>query len=88
MLARLSYPLNRLVFNLLERHSGTVHVLQIGASDGKTADTLLHHGGWHGVLVEPVPCCFQMLQQEYAGNDRIMLRQAGIDHTAGERVIY
>lgn len=91
MLARLSYPLNRFIFGLLEKHVGDVRILQIGANDGRTADALnhfFHRRGWYGLLVEPVPRYFEMLHQEYAGNNRVTLRQVAIDPAVGERTIY
>ena len=70
-------------------HSTPINVLQIGAFDGKSYDTLsayLHElHNWHAVLVEPLAEAFQQLVANYAHRDDFIFENTAIDikpHTA------
>lgn len=69
-----------------------VFVLQIGAMDGKTFDPIhpyITRFGWHGLMVEPVPEHFEVLQQTYAQHSNIRLVNAAIaDHNGHTQLHY
>lgn len=55
--------------------------LQIGAMDGKRFDLLYAHlisGDWNGLLVEPVPEMFELLQKNYAGCSGLILENCAV----------
>jgi len=61
-------------------------VLQIGAMDGVFFDMLNRHlmkGGWHGVLVEPLPDMFETLQKNYASQPQLKLVNCAISDRKG-----
>ncbi len=65
--------------------------VQVGANDGHRFDPINAYVtayGWRGVLVEPVPSNFRVLQKTYGANARLTLRQAAVDTQAGQRNIY
>lgn len=65
--------------------------VQIGANDGRTLDPLAAHvgrPGWRGVMVEPVPHIFEVLQQTHGSNPSIALERAAIGSRAGRRSVY
>jgi FkbM family methyltransferase len=65
--------------------------VQIGAFDGQTDDPihdLVERHRWRGVLVEPQARYFERLQQTYAGNDRVMLRNVALGSESGVQIFY
>jgi FkbM family methyltransferase len=66
--------------------------VKIGANDGITgdpcADILLAHTNWRGLLVEPVPYCFDRLREHYHDSQRFCLEQVAIGSAAGQASFY
>jgi FkbM family methyltransferase len=66
--------------------------VKIGANDGITADPcsdiLLAHTNWRGLLIEPVPYCFERLQENFRDSRRFRLEQVAIGTAAGEATFY
>jgi FkbM family methyltransferase len=56
-----------------QAHEGRVNFIQIGANDGLRNDPLrplIVDADWQGVLIEPLPTVFPLLQRNYAHLDR------------------
>ena len=66
--------------------------VKIGANDGITgdpcSDIFLAHTNWRGLLIEPVPYCFERLQENFRDSRRFRLEQVAIGATAGEATFY
>lgn len=63
----------------------------IGANDGVTHDPLysfIRDYGWPGVMVEPIPEVFTILERNYASFGQVKLVQAAIGTTDGTGTIY
>lgn len=63
----------------------TAVFVQIGAHDGRRLDPLARwidrHSGWRGILVEPVPAQYELLQRHRGGDPRLTLVCAAVtDH--------
>ncbi len=67
-------------------------LLQIGAMDGVSAQDpvyeALRGADWAALLVEPVPEYFEMLRQNYAGQERITLANVAIADHSGETLMH
>jgi FkbM family methyltransferase len=65
--------------------------VKVGANDGITgdpcSDILLAHKAWTGILIEPVPYCFQKLKVNFS-EPRFRLEQTAIGAVAGEATFY
>ena len=55
----------------------------LGANDGvigdPVADLILNEKNWKGLLIEPVPYCFDRLQRNYPDRERFICEQIAID---------
>ncbi len=66
-------------------------VLQIGAMDGVRFDLLypvLSAGGWRGLLIEPMPDMFALLQQNYAAHPQFALVNCAVSDHEGTLALY
>lgn len=66
--------------------------VKVGANDGITgdpcSDILLAQTQWKGLLIEPVPYCFERLKANFPDSQRFTLEQVAIGATAGEATFY
>jgi FkbM family methyltransferase len=66
--------------------------VKIGANDGITndpcSDILLANANWKGLLVEPVPYCFERLKKNFSDPNRFTLEQAAIGSAPGVKPFY
>lgn len=70
-------------FGILSSGSSFV---QIGANDGVSDDPLRDHivqGGWHGLLVEPLPAVFERLVANYAGVPGLRFANVAVTENEG-----
>ncbi len=88
--ASLTVNLDHLV--ALRLQTGTdLFVVQIGAFDGHSGDQLhkwIVRYSWAGILVEPQPRVFSALQQTYADQPQLDLRNVAVATTPGPRTLY
>lgn len=66
--------------------------VNVGANDGIT-DTpairiLLGNRNWKGMLIEPVPYCYERLKKNFPDTVRFILEQVAIGSTAGQRSMF
>lgn len=67
-----------------------VTFLQIGANDGKTGDLLYEckrQRNWQGVMLEPQPLVFQLLQENFP-EDRYILLNVAMSHESGSATLF
>ena len=66
--------------------------VKIGANDGITgdpcSDILLANTNWKGLLIEPVPYCFDRLKANFQDSRRFRLEQIAVGELAGEATFY
>jgi FkbM family methyltransferase len=66
--------------------------VKIGANDGITSDPcsdiLLGDSNWKGVLIEPVPYCFDRLKEHFGDARRFHLERVAIGREAGQTDFY
>jgi FkbM family methyltransferase len=66
--------------------------VKIGANDGVTSDPcsdiLLADSNWKGLLVEPVPYCFDRLRRHFRDSGRFHLERAAIGARTGQAKFY
>lgn len=66
--------------------------VKIGANDGVAgdpiSDILLADTNWRGLLIEPVPYCFDRLKANFQDTHRFCLEQVAIGATAGQASFY
>ncbi len=65
--------------------------LQVGAMDGVFFDLLhplLIEGGWEGLLIEPLPDMFALLQKTYASQPQLKLINCAISDHSGALPLY
>lgn len=66
--------------------------VKVGANDGVTgdpcSDILLAGTTWRGVLIEPVPYCFERLKRNFGDSKRFALEQVAIGASRGKAVFY
>jgi FkbM family methyltransferase len=66
--------------------------VKVGAHDGVTADpcsdALLENRAWRGLLIEPVPYCFERLRRSYADERRFRLEPVAIGVRSGSAPFY
>lgn len=66
---------------LSERRSRPIFI-KVGANDGITgdpcSDILLGRDNWVGLLIEPVPHCFERLKKNFGDNRRFRLEQVAV----------
>jgi FkbM family methyltransferase len=66
---------------------GECNLLDVGANDGKTFSNSLYliEQGWSGVLLEPSPKAFALLEEQHHGNENVKLINVGIALFNGEQ---
>ena len=67
------------------------YFVQIGAFDGREGDHLYHlirANHWRGILVEPQPQAFELLKQNYAGEENLNFYNVAIGPTEGTLKLY
>jgi len=66
--------------------------VKVGANDGITddpcSDILLAKTQWRGLLIEPVPYCFDHLKANYRDSKRFSLEQVAVGASAGTATFY
>ena len=66
--------------------------VKVGANDGVTgdpcSDILLGNNKWKGLLIEPVPYCFNRLKANFHDSRRFSVEQVAIGSTAGKKSFY
>jgi FkbM family methyltransferase len=69
---------------------GECNLLDVGANDGKTFSNSLYliEQGWSGVLLEPSPKAFALLEEQHHGNENVKLINVGIALFNGEQTFY
>jgi FkbM family methyltransferase len=89
--ARAMGRFRRYCLNLPKVVSEPVFV-KVGANDGITgdpcSDILLANTKWRGLLIEPVPYCFNRLRANFQDSRRFSLEQVAIGASAGEATFY
>jgi len=77
--------------DLSDRVPGAVFA-KIGANDGimddPCSDILLRDPRWKGLLIEPLPHCFERLKANFSDSDRFSLECVAIGARAGEAPFY
>lgn len=75
----------------LVRHHAPVRFVQVGANDGQRGDVLhpfIRAGGWHGLLIEPLPDAFAALCQTYAGMPGLAFANCAIAPVEGQAMFH
>jgi FkbM family methyltransferase len=66
--------------------------VKVGANDGitgdSTSDIFLADERWKGLLIEPVPACFQALRSNFSDSRRFAVQQIAIGRSNGTAVFY
>jgi len=66
--------------------------VKVGANDGITddpcSDILIADPNWSGLLIEPVPYCFERLKRNFPDGRRFILEQVAVGASAGEIPFY
>jgi len=66
--------------------------VKVGANDGVTgdpcSDILLAMPQWRGILIEPVPYCFERLRANFGDTRRFILEQVAVGATSGRASFY
>jgi FkbM family methyltransferase len=66
--------------------------VKVGANDGLSGDPcgsmLLDNPNWSGILIEPVPSCFEKLKKNYPDTARFTLEQVAIGSVKGKSTFY
>ena len=66
--------------------------VKVGANDGTTgdpcSDILLADARWKGLLIEPVPYCFDRLRDTFHDSQRFSLEQVAVGAIAGQATFY
>ncbi len=98
LLRRSRNALQRREINRFRKHCLSLSTLQeavfvkVGANDGVTgdpcSDILLSHPAWKGLLIEPVPYCFERLKENFGDAKRFSLEQVAIGKAAGKAPFY
>jgi FkbM family methyltransferase len=77
--------------DLLRQSQPDPFLLQIGAMDGVRFDPLfpiVSAGGWHGLLVEPLPDLFERLVENHRGRAGLAFANVAVTEEAGTRSIH
>lgn len=75
----------------MSRRSESLYFVQIGANDGVKNDWIFPYVtrfGWNGILVEPLPACFDRLQRNYTHTTGLVFENVGIADIDGELDFY
>ncbi len=65
--------------------------LQVGGYDGRSGDPvypLIRHYGWRGVICEPAPESYQLLERTYSGFPKIRLERVAVSRNEGTAPLY
>src|SRR5262249_55882762 len=66
--------------------------VKVGANDGFTgdpcSDILLQKDNWKGLLIEPVPFCFERLQHRFGDQRRFILKQLAVGPVSKGKQFY
>ena len=76
---------------LLPEYVPEAMFVKVGANDGIVDDPcsrILFSPGWKGLLIEPVPYCFDRLKKNYSDSSRYRLEQVAIGACAGKTTFY
>jgi FkbM family methyltransferase len=88
---REEYRFRRYCHNLSRLLPNPVFV-KVGANDGITgdpcSDILLGNTNWSGLLIEPVPYCFDRLKANFHDSQRFHLEQVAIGESAAHATFY
>lgn len=88
--SELTLTLDLVIAHLMLRKQGLFFV-GIGANDGVSNEPLypfVKRYGWRGVMIEPVPETFTLLQANYASLPSVELYNVAIDEQDGSRTLY
>ncbi len=93
---RRAHKLNAPIFAMLlnglhDRHQGRVFALQVGAGNGQTGFPLLprfQDAGWSGLLIEPHPGNFAMLDALHAESDRVAVLNLGVSNVGANLLLH
>ena len=81
-----------LAFAITQRKGERLHVLQVGACDGKVGDPLYHQirrgSPIKATLVEPIPLNFEALKRSYEGISHVSFVNAAVGTANGNSTIY
>lgn len=84
--------LNDLLQRFNELKKKQVFFFQIGANDGIKDDPIhnfVKSNQWEGILVEPLPNTFSILQKNYAGvHERLIFENVAVSNKSGELPFY
>jgi FkbM family methyltransferase len=76
----------------MPRHVRNPTFVKVGANDGVTgdpvSDILLADKRWKGLLIEPVPYCFERLKANFSDPRRFSLERIAIGPTTGRATFY
>ncbi|WP_159090018.1 FkbM family methyltransferase [Ruegeria sp. Alg231-54] len=75
----------------LDARAGHMHVVQVGANDGKLEDPLFRYWSkdtWTGVLIEPHPVYFKELEGLHGKNPNVVLVNAAVSESPGTMALY
>ena len=79
-------------FESLQQHIDDIYFVQVGAMDGKSRDPMfpmVQRYQWSGLLVEPRPDKFKLLQHHYKDHKKnIQFANVAIDQTCHTRPLY
>src|SRR4051794_34187199 len=73
------------------QNDGKVSFVQVGAHDGRSDDPLRKHilaNRWSGVLVEPQPEMFRLLQQNYSDQPQLRFANVALARSDGPTTLY
>lgn len=76
---------------LIPEYAPEAMFVKVGANDGVVDDPcsrILFSPGWKGLLIEPVPYCFERLKKNYSDSTRYMLAQVAIGARPGKTTFY
>lgn len=76
---------------LIPKYAPEAMFVKVGANDGVADDPctrILFAPGWKGLLIEPVPYCFERLKQNYFDSKRFTLEQVAIGEQPGKTIFY
>lgn len=92
-LTRKAAPSFQVLDEFSRKHNGQVNFIQIGANDGLRNDPLrplIVRDPWQGVLIEPLPTVFPLLQQNYSylRREGLVFLNAAIVADQGESLVF
>jgi FkbM family methyltransferase len=76
----------------LPKHIPEPFFVKIGANDGISGDpissVLLKNTQWKGLLIEPVPYCFDLLEKNFSDTNRFTLERIAVGTKSGQAPFY